>query len=256
MQRPPPRPRFAPLAVLALAPLLLVLAFARISAPGPAGTRDLAAPVRVVVDPGSYPTSARRLLSPALFALPGAFGFSAAPLDRAAPFLDLIPEQPSLEALPPQIPVPALPEVGATRVFSRAADYNLRLDALPVFSLDRPRPSAPVATATQGGGFALHFNQGLPADLFPDASLSGLGEKFPPSSQAWRMEAAVSVTPPGIVTSVLCAAADESAPGIAEAVSRAIRAWRPAPVTTPVRGVVSIHYTPPKTPTPTRPSAP
>ena len=85
MKPPPPKPRFSPIAVLALTPLLLVLAFARISGTGPGGTPVFPAPVHVIEDPAADPTSARRLLSPALFALPGAFGFSSDTLHRTAP---------------------------------------------------------------------------------------------------------------------------------------------------------------------------
>ena len=257
MKPPPPKPRFAPLALLTLTPFLVVLAFARIPGTGQgSGVNSFPAPVRVIEGGSPDPNSARRLLSPVLTALPGSAGFSAAPLRVTAVRLNLIPDQPSMEALPPLIPAAPLPQVGVTRVFSRAADFNRRLDAPPVFGLDLPKPSTPVAAAAKGVGFTIRFNHGLPADLFPDAPRSGLGEKFPPAAQAWRMEAAVSVDPPGFVISVLCAADDEPAPGIAEAVSRAIRAWRPIPVTAPVRGIVSIHYAPPKTPTPTLPAGP
>ena len=256
MKPPPPKPRFLPLAVLTLAPFLIVLAFARLPGAGPGGVTAFPAPVRVIEDPSDNPTSARRLLSPVLTALPSPFGFSAGPLRRTAVRLNLIPDQPTMEALPPLVPPAALPEVGVTRVFNRAAEYNRRLDAPPVFGLDLPKPSTPVAAAAKGSGFTIRFNHGLPPDLFPDASLCGLGEKFPPSAQAWRMEAAVSVDPPGFVSSVLCVAVEEPAPGVAEAVSRAIRAWRSAPVSSPVRGIVSIYYSPPKTPTPTLPAGP
>lgn len=256
MKPPPPKPRFTPLALLTLTPLILVLAFARVSRTGQGRADSFPPPVRVIEDASPDPTSARRLLSPVLSALPGSAGFSAAPLRVTAVRLNLIPDQPSMEALPSLIPAAPLPEVGVTRVFNRAADFNRRLDAPPVFGLDLPKPSTPVIAAAKGAGFTIRFNHGLPSDLFPEASLTGLGEKFPPSAQAWRMEAAVSVDPPGFVTSVLCAADDEPAPGVAEAVSRAIRAWRPAPVTAPVRGLVTIHYAPPKTPTPTLPAGP
>ncbi len=256
MKPPPPKPRFAPLALLTLTPFLVVLAFARVTGTGRGKVDTFPAPVRVIEGGSPDPTSARRLLSPVLTALPGSAGFSAAPLRLTAVSLNLIPDQPSMEALPPLIPAAPLPEVGVTRVFSRAADFNRRLDAPPVFGLDLPKPSTPVAAAAKGAGFTIRFNHGLPADLFPDAPLSGLGEKFPPSAQAWRMEAAVSVDPPGFVSSVLCVAVEEPAPGVAEAVSRAIRAWQSAPVSSPVRGIVSIYYSPPKTPTPTLPAGP
>jgi hypothetical protein len=257
MKPPPPKPRFAPLALFALSPFLVVLAFARIPGAGRGGgIYSFPAPVRVIEGDSPDPTSARRLLSPVLNALPGPAGFSAAPLRLTAVRLNLIPDQPSMEALPPLIPAAPLPQVGVTRVFSRAAEFNRRLDAPPVFGLDLPMPSTPAAAAAKGAGFTIRFNHGLPADLFPEASLTGVGEKFPPSTQAWRMEAAVSVDPPGLVTSVLCAAEDEPAPGVAEAVSRAIRAWRTAPVAAPVRGIVTIHYAPPKTPAPTLPAGP
>ena len=254
--KPARKPAYLPPALLSVLPFLLLLAFVRL--PGAGGTPPPSGPgpVRILASTFSDATSARRVRSPVLYALPSTLGFSAPALTESAPLLNLIPDRPAMEPLPALIPPPALPAVGTTKVFNRTEEYRRRLADPAVFLVDRPRPASSPVTAFKGSGFTLAFNHGLSATHFPGASLAGLGEKMAASAQAWRLDATVRIEPPGLVTSVLCVTEDGLAPGVAEAVSRAIRAWRPVPVSAPLEGVVSILYSPPKTPARTLPAPP
>jgi hypothetical protein len=246
---PSPNSRGLLLASLALLPLLAALAFVRVAAPASDRAGVPAPPVRLLDPPAADSTAPRIVRSPALFSLPSPLGFSSVVLAGVAPDLQLAPRAPEVEPLPALLPQPrGTGPIAFAQVFAPAAEASLRMASTELLQGVSPLPALPPVPGDVPQGVVLRFKQGLAAELFPGAALSFPADANGLTSRAWEMTAFLRVEPPGVVTQVMCLPAQDQDASLGESVSRAIRAWKPLPVSAPVEGEVWIQHTPPRTP--------